>query len=201
VSSLPPSKPTVSLRERKKLKTHLAIQHEALDLFRKQGYEATTVEQIAAAAEVSQTTFFRYFPTKEDVVLHDALDPLYLAAFEAQPAELTTMEALRGALRETFAGLNSAELGEQRQREQLIRATPELWAGMLSNMTSTVEMLVSSIARRTGRAEDDAAVLAFAGAVIGAGITVWLKAGADAIADFPRLFDAALAQLEAGLTL
>ena len=201
MSSSSPGKPTDSLRERKKLKTHLAIQREALRLFREQGYEATTVEQIAAAAEVSQTTFFRYFKTKEDVVLHDALDPLYLAAFAAQPAELTTVEAVRHAIREVFAGLSPAEVAEEQQREQLIRSTPELWAGMLGNLTATVELLVSSIAQRAGRAEDDVAVLAFAGAIIGAGVVIWLRGSANVAADFYELFDAALAQLEAGLTL
>src|SRR5262245_42716002 len=70
-------------RQRKKAATRDRIRASALRLFREQGYDATTVEQIAAAAGVSHVTFFRYFPTKEDVALSDSYDPL-IASFIAQ---------------------------------------------------------------------------------------------------------------------
>ena len=67
------------LRERKKAKTKSAIQSHAIRLFREQGFAATTVEQVAEAAEVSPSTVFRYFATKEDLVVNDDYDPIIFA--------------------------------------------------------------------------------------------------------------------------
>src|ERR1700756_5536364 len=93
------------LRERKKARTRAAIRQHALRLFREHGYQATTVEQIAAAAEVSPSTFFRYFPTKEDVVLRDDLDTRMFEAFERQPPSLSQVAAWRAAIKEVLATL------------------------------------------------------------------------------------------------
>ena len=76
------------LRERKKARTRATIQREALRLFQRNGYAATSVESIAAAAEVSPSTFFRYFPTKEDVVLSDFIDETTIERFVEAPPEL-----------------------------------------------------------------------------------------------------------------
>src|ERR1700748_3060170 len=91
------------LRERKKAKTRAAIRDHALRLFRENGYQRTTVEQIAAAAEVSPSTFFRYFPTKEDVVLQDDMDTRMVEALERQPASLSPLSAVRAAARDALA--------------------------------------------------------------------------------------------------
>lgn len=88
--------PRAGLRERKKAKTRALIQERALRLFREQGYEGTSIEEIADAAEVSLSTVFRYFPTKPDLVIYDDLDERMIAAFRAQPAELN---AVQGAAR------------------------------------------------------------------------------------------------------
>src|SRR5215467_10248639 len=120
------SPPAQGLRERKKAKTRAAIQRHALRLFREQGYEGTTVEQIAEAAEVSPSTFFRYFPTKEDVVIYDPFDPLLIASFQAQPPELTPMQAMREALHATFAAMSGEDRAEQWERGILILSIPDV---------------------------------------------------------------------------
>ena len=134
------------LRERKKARTRAAIQAAALDLFERQGYHATTVDQIAAQAEVSQATFFRYFPTKEDVVLHDRYDPLLIADFRAQPPELSPLAALRRTLRSVLGSLPADELGRERQRATLIIAVPELRARALDQLASTLEPFTAVVA-------------------------------------------------------
>jgi len=190
------------LRERKKAKTRAAIQQHALRLFGEQGYNATTVEQIAEAAEVSPSTFFRYFPTKEDVVLYDAFDPVLVEAFRAQPAELSPIQALREAMWAVLAKLPTEELALQRERDVLIRSVPELRARMLDEFGRNVELLAEVVAERVGRRADELAVRTLAGAVIGVGISAWYTAGDHATTDdYLALMDAGLAHLEAGLPL
>src|ERR1019366_10502764 len=93
------------LRERKKEKTRATVQRIALSLFTKQGYDNTTIEQIAEAAEISPSTFFRYFLAKEAVVLHDSLDPMLIEVFRSQPTQLNIVQAIRSTLRRVFSEL------------------------------------------------------------------------------------------------
>ena len=195
------SPPETGLRERKKAKTRAAIQAEALRLFHEQGYAATTVEQIADAAEVSESTFFRYFGTKEDVVLHDRFDPLLFAAFRAQPPELTPIQALRAAMRAVFAELPAAELERERLRGELILAVPELRARALAEFADTLQATAGLVAERVGRAPDDLAVRTFTGAVMGVALAAVLAAAEQPAGDYLALMDEGLAALEAGLSL
>lgn len=194
-------RPAVGLRERKKARTRAAIQQEALRLFRAQGYEATTIEQIAEAAEVSPSTFFRYFPTKEDVALYDALDPLIIAAFEAQPPEVSPIQALRRSMREVISQLPPEEIRELQERLDLIRGIPELRTRMLDEFTRTIRMLAEVLARRLGRSEDDFAMRTFAGAIVGVAIAVMLTADEDSAGDLLTLLDQGMEQMEAGFPL
>lgn len=214
--SSPDDQPRPGLRERKKAKTRAAIQRSALRLFAEQGYEATTVEQIAEAAEVSPSTFFRYFPSKEEVALYDDLDPLFIAAFEAQPAGLSPIQALRGALHDVFEGLPTGEMARQWERSKLILSIPELRMRTLDQFTSMIQLVAEMLASRTGRRPDDLAVRVYAGAVIGALLVAMFdgageqaentlltrfSSAGEPVSDLLARIDASLAYLEAGLPL
>lgn len=193
--------PRVGLRERKKAKTHAAIRRHALRLFREQGYAATTVDQIAAAAEVSPSTFFRYFPTKEDVVLQDDVDLLAFEAFEAQPPGLSPIAAMRAAIGSAFGRLPASELEHLRATAALTLSVPELRARALDEFLGAVQALADAIAKRTGHEPDEFAVRNYAGAIVGVMMSASLAIAGDPSADFAGIADAALAHLEAGLPL
>src|SRR6478672_10941023 len=118
------------LRERKKARTRLTIRSEAFRLFGEQGYAETTIEQIAEAAEVSPSTFFRYFPTKEQLVLADDLDPLMIDAIRAQPHDIPPLTAFRNATAQVFGNLPAAELAFEQERQALLYHVPELRAAI-----------------------------------------------------------------------
>jgi AcrR family transcriptional regulator len=191
-------RPRPGLRERKKAKTRAALQEHALRLFRERGYEATTVDEIADAADVSPSTFFRYFPTKEDVVLYDALDPVLLEAFEAQAADLSPVGAFRAAMREVFGGAPTDVLAQQDERAALILSVPELRMRMLDEFARSMLFFADVVARRVRRQPDDIAVRALVGAVVGVGIAAWVNAGGAQASDYLRQMDEGLAQLDAG---
>jgi AcrR family transcriptional regulator len=187
------------LRERKKQKTRWAIQEHALRLFAEQGYDVTTVEQIAAAAEISPSTFFRYFPSKEDVVVQDEYDPLMVAAFESAPADLAPVPALRYGIRTSFAQMGADELAKILERSRLIMSVPALRARAIENLTATIGVLAEPMARRAGLEPGDYAVRTFAGACLGAllvAIFTWIDS--DGTKDLLALIDEALGNLESG---
>jgi AcrR family transcriptional regulator len=192
-------RPAVGLRERKKARTRAAIQEHALRLFRERGYNATTVEQIAEAAEISPSTFFRYFSTKEDVVVWDDYDPRLIEAFRAQPAGISPIQAFRGALREAFSGIPAAEQARIRERTALALGIPELRATFTASMSYNLRMLAGLVAERVGREPDDFAVRTFTGALLGVWLSVVYAWAEDPGADLATMMDEAMAHLEAGL--
>lgn len=194
-----PQRPGPGLRERKKAKTRRAIQEHAIRLIAEQGYEGTTVEQIAEAAEVSPSTFFRYFPTKEDVILQDDYDPLITEMLARQPSDAPPLTAIRTAMRMAFEQIPPEEERQIHLRARLQLSHPALRSRSLDNMTRTMDVITTTFARRLGRSPDDLMVRALGGAIVGTMIPVldlWARSdGSRRLAD---LIDAALAYLEAG---
>ena len=188
------------LRERKKARTRAAIREHAFRLFREQGYDATTVEQIAEAAEVSPSTFFRYFPTKEDVVLQDDMELLWIDALRAQPAGLSTIAAIRASLHDAFASMSADDLAQLRQTTDLSLSVPAVRARMLDEFARTIQILAEAVAERAGRPPDDPPVLTLTGAVLGIAMTAWFSEPGDLVS-FAERFERGLALLEAGLPL
>ncbi|MEU8343035.1 TetR family transcriptional regulator [Spirillospora sp. NPDC048832] len=155
------------LRERKKLRTRKAIQDHAFRLFAAQGYDETTVEQIAAAAEISPSTFFRYFPTKEDVVVTDTYDPIMAEALRDQPPGMPPIDALRAMIGEILPQLYETDLDALKTRLRLTAEVPALRGRTFESMRATFTILSEAIAERTGRATDDPEIEAFGWAVLG----------------------------------
>ena len=193
------------LRERKKARTRAAIRQEALRLFREQGYQATTVEQIAAAAEVSPSTFFRYFPTKEDVVLQDDMEPMLVEALEQQPRELGMVAAIQASMRAVSASLSEEQWDLLRQTAELGMTIPEVRARAMDDFSRTIAMMAGAMARRTGLSPGDLRVRTASGAIFGAIMAAtapWDDYRSEHVNTqmFDRV-DEALAVLEQGLSL
>lgn len=194
-------RPQLGLRERKKIKTRTAIREATYALIKEQGYDATTIEQIAERAEVSPSTVFRYFPTKEDIVLTDEYDPVLLDELRRRPADEPWMESLRYVMKLAIAAATDEEPEAVRLRSHLLVEVPAVRSRMLESMSVTGRMLGEAIAERTGRARDSFEVRVFTMSLIGALAEVslyWAENGFED--DLNDLVDRALDVVEHGLT-
>ncbi|MFJ4581735.1 TetR/AcrR family transcriptional regulator [Streptomyces echinatus] len=196
----PADRPRLGLRERKKIKTREAIRTATYALIKEQGYDATTIEQIAERAEVSPSTVFRYFPTKEDIVLTDEYDPLILAELRARPADEPWMDALRHVMR-TALDLSEREDPEVlRLRAHLGVQVPAVRSRYFESMTQTGRLLREALAERTGRDPESLEVRVSAMALIGGMMEVsmyWAENGFEG--GLRDLMERALDVMEHGL--
>ena len=190
------SNEVLGLRDRKKIQTRDTIRREAMRLIEENGYANTTVEQIADAAEVSPSTFFRYFPSKESVLMANDLDLVTIESLAQQPADMPSLQAFRRALEVTMATLSEDEWRFERARLRMVLSIPELKAAQFGEYRRTVAALAETDCRRTGRAPDDFEVRVFIGALAG-GLMAVLD-GAPGLLD--RMYRA-LDFLEAGMPL
>ncbi|WEH33192.1 TetR family transcriptional regulator [Streptomyces sp. AM 4-1-1] len=169
------------LRERKKQRTRDALLRTALHLFTTQGYDETTVDEIADAVEVSQRTFFRYFANKEEAAfaLQDMVESRFVAELRGRPAAEAPFEALRGAVLSAWNDVGTAieevvpvELHMRAYR--MIESTPSLLAAHLRRNSALEDEVARLIAdrERLDMAQDPrprVAVAAFCGVMRVAG--------------------------------
>ncbi|MCQ8770044.1 TetR/AcrR family transcriptional regulator [Streptomyces telluris] len=198
--------PPSGLRERKKRRTRDTLIRSALELFSLKGYERTTVDEIAEAAEVSQRTFFRYFANKEEVALamQTSVDALFLATLRSRPAAEAPLPALRGAVLDTWEGAGEViesvvPLELHMRTYRMIESTPQLLAARLRKLSEVEEQLTREIARREGLdlgADPRPHVLVAAfGGVMRVTARIWGERGEGGLEDLRLLTVAYLDQL------
>ena len=200
----------LSLRERKKQQTRKLIVETALELFSERGYQATTVADIAASADVSERTVFAYFPTKEDILFADhlALQEGLADALAEKARDASVLDVLREFVVENVSRFDT----QARIRWQIVRNDEVLLAHQRARQASFGEVIAKAIADELGERVDDlrpqlvtaAVIAAFtatyehryrarsqsasraqAVAVIDEAIT-FLRGGLDAIRAFPK---------------
>ncbi|WP_073493407.1 TetR/AcrR family transcriptional regulator [Actinacidiphila paucisporea] len=194
--------PRAGLRERKKVQTRQAIRAAAYRLFAEHGYDATPVDRIAAEADVSPSTVFRYFPTKEDIVLTDEYDDMMADMLRDRPEGEPPLVSLRMVLHESLGAVlnDPAERAEMVQREKLVRDVPSIRARAHESMSLTGRLLGGIIAARTGRTADALEVRVFTAAVfsvIHEATMFWVEKAPDE--DLLVLIDRSLRILNRGL--
>ncbi|HSK25716.1 MAG TPA: TetR family transcriptional regulator [Jiangellales bacterium] len=198
----PAGVPVSSLRDRKKLRTRRLLQSEALRLFAERGYEATTVEDIAAAAEVSPRTFFRYFASKEAVVLEDEYDPLLFEELaRIDPAE-PPIRAMRRIIDALLPDIYAEDRDRILARTTLVYSTPHLRSAVNTQLAEFEAVVAETLAGVHGRAPDDLearVVAAVAVAAMRCAIEQWVAGGGEP--DLGVLLDQAFDVVERGLTL
>ncbi|CAL9520341.1 hypothetical protein SUDANB121_03841 [Nocardiopsis dassonvillei] len=187
------------LREAKKARTRRALIETGLRLFHEQGYENTTTEEIAARAGVSQRTFFRYFPTKEDVVLEamGSVDEVLIEHLLARPADEAPFEALRNAMRDHWETLGRTAMHHFKGgAAEIIAESPELVRTGMVYCRRRQARLAEAIALRAGIGPADPRpelVAAIFFAALSNGHEEWERTGAPGL---DGLLESFMRQLE-----
>lgn len=191
----------IGLRARKKLETRQRIEAAAAALIAQHGYDATTIDSIADAANISPRTFFYYFPTKEDVVLADYAGRLdrIIDELVQRPAEEPPWEALRASFLVVAANYDT-EHEQLVHRFQIMATTPSVYARSLQLQAGWEDALAAPLAQRMGCQVDDLRPRLVASAALGAMRSAqrhWVITGQHS--SLPALVEACFDQLADGL--
>jgi len=171
---------TGNLRDRKRTTAMRLIQEVAFDLFEAHGYADITVERIASTAEVSPSSIYRYFGTKENLVLWDEHDPIWSShvppALHAEPP----IESLRLMVDALVSGVLGGDPARMRRRLALIMNEPSIEAASALQAYRAAEAFGTAVSEALGRAHGDLDVQLFAHGVVGAivgGMHHWYESG------------------------
>jgi AcrR family transcriptional regulator len=193
------TQPETDWRQAKKTATRDRIRASALRLFGEQGYDATTVEQIAAEAGVSHMTFFRYFPAKEDVALSDGYDPLIVAMLEQTPASWPLIRRIRAVLVDGFRQVYDAERDTLLAQNTLIVTTPALRERLWAQQIATQQLILQALSAgqdNSGPSFQDRVTVAACLAAASTAILAWVEGGGTL--ELPDLIEQAFDVLDSG---
>ena len=140
-------------------RTRSRISAAALDLFERSGYDGTTVAEIAAAAGVTEMTFYRHFGSKAQVLIDDPYDPLIAEAIGRQPIGLPPLLRTVRGIRETWRALPITEEAPIRQRIALVAEAPSLYPAIRAS-TAATEIAIADRLTQDGADPDEAAIAA-----------------------------------------
>jgi AcrR family transcriptional regulator len=189
------------LRERKKRRTRDELEQAALRLFAERGFDAVTVDDISAAAEVSARTFFRHFGSKDDVLISYNRD--YLDRLRSRLAERPSGESPLTSVRHAMLAMAADYESEKESlflRARIMKDTPSLMGRSLEIQQQWEIVLADAVAERLGIPADNdlrpALVAACAVAALRVASDAWLAE--DGKSDLPQLVDAALLLVAGG---
>lgn len=191
------------LRERKKQLTRLALQRAAFDLFASQGYDETTVDEIAEAAQVSRASFFRYFASKDDVLTSDddVRREAVMAAFAARDEDEPVLTALRHAVLSYVDGLDEASIERSQTYTRVILSSRVLLGRAYEIRIRWLRQLEDELLRRLAARSDAGLVAALLAAITLSVLETCLRRAAlHPEQDFVELVDGGFALLNPELT-
>jgi TetR/AcrR family transcriptional regulator, regulator of mycofactocin system len=189
---------------RKRVTSRTEIEHAAFDLFDRQGFEQTTVDDIARAAGIGRRTFFRYFPSKNDIAWGEfeaELDRMR-ARLKQVPAQTPLMDAIRTAVVD-FNRVAPEQIPWHRRRMALILGTPALQAHSTLRYAAWRQVIAEFAAERTGQPPTALAPRTIAHAALGVAIAAyeqWLETTPTTPTDPTTLLDTAMRELQSALT-
>ncbi len=160
--------PVIGLRERKRYAAMRLVQEVALDLFDAYGYADVTVERIAAASDISPSSVYRYFGTKEHVVLWDEYDPIWSARIPQGLRSHPPLETLRFMVDALVSGVLRSDQARLRRRISLIMREPSVEAASALQAYRAAEAFGTAVSEALGREHGDLEVQLFSHALVGA---------------------------------